>query len=523
MSGQDFRPLIRRRAWLSMLLLLLVCVVLFSLARVTHARLDLTEDQIYTLSDSTRNLLTSLDEPVMIRAYITSGLPQPYGHMERFVRDMLQAYQDAGKGNVGFDVIDPSGDANVSNALAAMGVPKVQVQVVENDQAQVRQGYLAVVIEYLDSKETIPVVQGEEGFEYLLTRKIRKLTGHGKLKLGVAGGFGAADLYSLKRLKALLGEDYELVDVMPAAEEIPTDIRALIVAGVGKAPTQVYRYHLDQFRVRGGGVLLLAGNAKPDLSQGYAVQPVAAGANDWLKEDLQVAIEPGLVMDEQATRVQISQRQGAFLLRSVVEYPFIPMVEDLNAQHPATRGLEAVAIPFASPLQPIGEGFSILMRSSPFSSVQDGPPFDVDPLRSSSERFQNVHLRESVLAVAREGEVHSAFPAMPEDVDAPSYQAKGHGRLVVIGSPSLLEDAFVDGGNAILALNLVDWLAGEEGLIDLRSRGVTDRPLQVLSAAEKRWYKGLWMFGLPSFVALLGLWRWWRSRRRSAMVSAGMQ
>jgi len=41
----------------------------------------------------------------------------------------------------------------------------------------VKQGYLAVVIEFLDKKEIIPVVQSEEGFEYMLTRKIKKLTG----------------------------------------------------------------------------------------------------------------------------------------------------------------------------------------------------------------------------------------------------------------------------------------------------------------------------------------------------------
>jgi len=159
-SGMDGRHAIRRQAWMTLLLTLLALAAVYTAAWTAHIRFDWTEDQIYSLSPSTRTILDQVQEPVQIRAYIPKGLPQPYGALRRFIGDMLASYHDASS-QISYAVIDPADDPNVSASLMAMGVPKVQVQVVEDDQAQVKQGYMAIVIEYLDKKETIPVVQSE--------------------------------------------------------------------------------------------------------------------------------------------------------------------------------------------------------------------------------------------------------------------------------------------------------------------------------------------------------------------------
>ncbi len=519
---QDFRKRVRRESWLTLLAVIAVTGLLFLVTVLSHLRFDWTEGQVYTLSQSTVSVLEQLEEPILVRAYITSGLPQPYGRLKRFLEDMLQSYHQAGAGNVGFEVVDPSEDPNLSAALAAMNIPKVQVQVVEDDQAQVKQGYLAVVIEYLDSKEIIPVVQSEEGFEYLLTRKIKKLTGKGRVKVGVVSGFGTSSLYQLRKLQEFASDDYELVEVDAENGAIGPDIRALIIAGMERAPTEAFRYRLDQFRMHGGGLLLLAGNAKPLLSAGFEVEPVDPYANDWLKSDLGIAVEPGMVMDQRATRVAVNQRQGGFMFRSLVDYPFLPNVTALNPEHVVTAGLESVSLPFASPLLWIDgddkeAGRHLLMRSSPFSAVQSGPPFDVSPMIDIKTRFSGMMLRPSALALAFDGSAKSAFDKAPEGVKGIEHiAATDSSRMVVVGSPSFLDDEFMDGGKLVAVLNMVDWLVGDEALIELRSRGVSQRPLEELSAAGRSFFKGIWMFGLPLLVALIGLWRWWLLKKRRA-------
>jgi len=282
MSGTDRRKSIRRKAWFTLLTALLAAFAITVAASALHLRWDMTENGMYTLSDSTRGVLDKLDEPVMIRAYITRDLPQPYGQLRRFVADILRSYHEAGHGNVGFEIVDPADDPNVAASLAALKIPKVQVQVIENDQAQVKQGYMAVVAEYLNKKETIPVVRGEQGFEYLLTGKIRRLTGKGRVKIGVVAGFGAKDLVRLRSFKQRASEDYELVMVEPDKKAIDKDIRAVIVAGFNQPPSEAERYALDQFRMSGRGLLILAGNVDPQLSQGFTVKNVEARANAWL-------------------------------------------------------------------------------------------------------------------------------------------------------------------------------------------------------------------------------------------------
>ena len=509
MSGAnllDQRKLIRRSAWLRVLVALSFGMLLFSLANLSHLRSDWTEDQIYSLSDSTKQVLDALDEPLMIRAYITSDLPQPYGRLQRFIEDMLQSYYEAGHGKLGFDVTDPASDANVLASLKALNIPKVQVQVVENDQAQVKQGYLAIVLEYLDRKEVISVLQSEEGFEYLLTKKIKKLTGKGRVKIGVTSSFGAHRLNELQRFSAWMKDDYELVTLDLRDADVPDDVRAVIVDGMTQVPSKVWRFHLDQFRMRGGGVWVLAGSVRPALSKGFNVQAVDAGANDWVHDDLNVSVETGLVMDKRAQRVVV--RNGAF--QSQVDYPFVPNVLDLNESQVVSRGLEAVSIPFVSPLLAVNEKAQVLMQSSPWSAVQNGPPFDVYPLMDIDKRFEGLQVKSEVLALAFEGKMASAFKALPQGIKGSLITHVDDGRLLVIGSSGLLDDEFMDGSAVMLALNSLDWLSHDEALIALRSRGVTERPLAALSSDGKMVFKLLWLFFLPLLILLFGLWRWWK-------------
>ena len=492
-QARDRRAALRRRGWLAFITAVAAAAVLSMAAAALNVRADWTEDHRYTLSPATLAVLDKLDEPLMIRAWVTRDLPQPYGQLRRFIGDMLAAYHEAGHGKVNYEVKDPGDDPNAAAALSALGVPRVQVQVVENDRAQVKQGYMAVVVEYLNKKEIIPVVRGETGFEYLLTSKIRKITGKGRVKIGVVAGFGARGLDRLQAFKRQVGEDYDLVEVHPDAGPVDKDVRTLIVAGFTKPPSRAMRKAIRAFVAGGGGLLALAGNAEPMLDRGFVVSPIDAKANAWLKEDFGVAVEPGLVMDPRASRINVNQRQGMFVFSSVVDYPFIPSVEGMNAANPVTRGLRAVSVPFASPLEWAGETHgAVLLESSPMAAVQSGPPFDVNPLTPMRERFDGVQRRAVKLALA------------PEEK---------RGRVLVVGSPAMLDDEFLGEENRVFVLNALDWLSGNEALIGLRSRGVAARPLAPLDAGARAAWKAAWMLLPPLAVAILGLWRWRRLRR----------
>lgn len=518
--SNDLRTTIQRKGWLTLIVVLLVSSLVFVLANGAHLRSDWSDNQTSSLSVSTLKVLQSLDEPIQIKAYFTADLPQPYGQLQRFVEDKLMSYRDAGLGNIGFEMINPADDPNIEASLTALNIPKAQVQVIEDDRAQVRQGYLAVVIEYLDKQEIIPVVQTDTGFEYMLTRKIKKLTGKGKQTIAVAAGFGASGLDKLQSLQQLLRDDYEVIEVALNNEAVPSHVKALIVDGVDKQPSESFRYHLDQFRMSGGGVFVLTANVEPQLSTGFAVLPVDANANSWLHDDLGVSVEPGLVMDQRASRITVNQQQDGFAFRSVVDYPFIANVVDINVDQRVTQGLEAVSFAFAAPLLWIdpSEDKDVLLTSSPWSAVQSGPPFDINPLVSVQDRFDGLSLRQSALMLQQQGKMNSAFASTPESMSKPDgfvhISNVAQGRLLVSGSSALLDNEFIEGANTLLILNMLDWLSHDEALIELRSRGVTQRPLEPIDKADRTFYKLLWVFGLPWLVLMFGGWRWLKIRQR---------
>ncbi|MDX8382197.1 MAG: GldG family protein [Ghiorsea sp.] len=517
----DLRRSIQRKSWFILLFILVVSVLLMVIAQGSHLRSDWSDNQTSSISSSTKQVLQSLAEPIQIKAYFTDGLPQPYGHLRQFVEDTLMNYRDAATGNLGFEMVNPEDDANIQASLQALKIPKVQVQVIEDDRAQVRQAYLAVVIEYLDQQEIIPVVHTDAGFEYLLTRKIKKLTASGKQTIGVATGFGAKNLAELQSLQQLLQDDYDFEEVDLSLGSVPEHIKALIVDGVDKQPSEMFRYHLDQFRMTGAGVLVLASNAEPQLQAGFVVQPVDNDANDWLLSDLGVSVEPGLIMDQQTTRITVNQQQAGFAFRSAVDYPLIANVVNINTNSVVTRGLESISMPFASPLLWANQddGKDVLLTSSEWTAVQSGPPFDVDPLMDIKVRFDGMQMAPEALMFVQDGKMTSAFEKQPTGVKRKHVHQIEPGRLIVSGSSALLDNEFISGDNTVLVLNALDWLSHDEALIELRSKGVTQRPLEPLSKQERNFFKVVWIFALPMLILLLSVWRWLAIRKRRSSAA----
>jgi len=520
MGVSDRRKKIRRQSWLAFALVVLAGLSVLAGANALRLRWDWTEEKVYTLSDATRKVLAALDEPVFVRAYITRDLPQPYGRLRRFIADMLAVYHDAAGAKFQYEIVDPADDPEDAARLAALGIPKVQVQVIENDRAQIKQGYLALVIEYLDRKETIPIVQDEQGFEYLLTRKIKKVTGKGKKKVRFAVAPGADGELMFDRLERIAGDDYDFGSIDPTQQPIPEDVSVLIVPAPSKKPDALWRWRVQQFWLRGGGLLIFAANAKPAPGDRFSVVPVDPYANDWLREDYHLIVDPGVVMDEQAGRVVVEQQQGIYLLRSVVDDPFFVVASEMNRFDPVVRKLKAVWLPYAAPL--VWEGGErmhrrVLMRSSSKAAVQDGPPFDVNPLVPIKERFAGLQRRQVALALIADGKAESSWRQPPEGVTEAERKAARKraedARLIVVGSSSCLHDPFLQQDNLLFALNALDWLARDEGLIALRSRGSKLRPLPPLSDDARTAWKGIWMWAPAVLVALVGVIRLRRPRR----------
>ena len=90
--------------------ILLLAINAFTSISFKSARLDLTENKLYTLSQGTKNILATLDEPIILRLYFSEKLSVTIPALVNYgrrVRDLLEEYVAASNGMVKLIVADP--------------------------------------------------------------------------------------------------------------------------------------------------------------------------------------------------------------------------------------------------------------------------------------------------------------------------------------------------------------------------------------------------------------------------------
>ncbi|MCL5997861.1 MAG: Gldg family protein [Chloroflexi bacterium] len=154
-------------------------------------RADLTEQQEFSLSQTTWDLLNSLQEPLLIRAYISEKTHPLLAPLAPQVRDMLREYQIAGNGKVNAEVIDPISDPEAENEAArTYGIQSTPLQVSGRYEASLINVYFDILVRYgdqntvLNFQDMIEVNSQRDGtvdvrlrnLEYDLTSAIKKVS-----------------------------------------------------------------------------------------------------------------------------------------------------------------------------------------------------------------------------------------------------------------------------------------------------------------------------------------------------------
>ena len=162
----------------------LVIIVLVNVAGMTlFFRIDLTSNKIYSISQASKNVVSTLSEPLTIDVFFTKNLPAPYINTERYIHDLLEEYAiHANKYfNYRFYDVSPEGEginpsARENQKLADnYGIHPVQIQAFEEDEVKFKKAYMGLVLIHGDMIERIPTITSINGLEYKLTTAVQKL------------------------------------------------------------------------------------------------------------------------------------------------------------------------------------------------------------------------------------------------------------------------------------------------------------------------------------------------------------
>lgn len=473
-------------------------------------RLDLTGDKRFTLSPATREILSDLPEAVTVTAYFTGELPPHLALARDEFRDLLVEYAQRSGGNVVYEFIDPNMADSLEEQALAKGIRPLLVNTRAKDKAEQLKVYMGAVVRMASEEGIIPVIQPGAPLEWELSSRIKQVSVAEKPVVGILQGHGEPSIEAQAQMAFGLGIHYG-VEAMAIYDTLPIHgrFRSIIIVDPKDTIPAMRLQRLEEFMARGGGVVIAFSGVSSDLRNSPAINPRETGLAGWLRH-LGIEVGQQVIVDAQCGQVQVMQQRGFFNVQTAVAFPYFPLVTDFG-DHPVTKGLEAVLLQFASPLKWVGtDDFKAtpLLRSSPNSNLLS-PPLVIDIQRnwSKADFLPEPH----VMGYAVEG---------PFGGGAGSRMVVlGNGDLAVSGTDRAMQ---INPDNVNLMVNAVDWVSDQTGLIDLRGKEVTYRPIRELEDGQRAWIKWSNLLVPVGLVLLYGLLRaQWRRRQRRQRMRPG--
>jgi gliding-associated putative ABC transporter substrate-binding component GldG len=495
--------LTRKKVQNSILLIFGILVLINLVASRFFFRLDYTEDKRYSLSNATKNILSSLNDPITITAYFSVDLPPNIEKVRQDFRDLLVEYASYSGGQIVYEFINPNKTQETEVAAQQNGIQPIMINVRERDQMKQQRAYLGAVIQMGEKKEIIPLIQPGAAMEYDLSSNIKKLAVVAKSKIAFLQGNGEPNLSAIPQLSKQLSIMYEVETVeFSDTSEFPLDYKTIVIIAPKDTVPNRYFSSLDNYLAQGGRLLLALNRVEGDLSTGQGKE-VYTGFEDWLKNK-GLEVENNFVIDANCGNVMVRQQQGLFVMNTPIKFPYLPNITNY-ADHPITEGLEAVMFQFVSPVTIIPGDTTVIMYPLAYTSERSGiqsPPLYFDVMKNWTQSdFGNASL---AVAAVIEGKIVGDAESKIVVFGDGDFAVNGEGQQ----AQQLQED------NISLMANAIDWLSDDTGLIELRTKGVTARPLDAsLEEGTKSFLKYL-NFLLPLVLVILyGTFRFQQRRK----------
>lgn len=486
-----------------LILITIILVFLNLLSMRIFVRIDLTSKKVYTLTPTTKNLITSLDDNFLVRGYFSSNLPPPYNNHREVVQELLDEYRAYSGGKFHYHFINPTGDPDIEEEALADGMTPVQVKVIRNDKYQTEKAYVGLAFTYGDRTERLPAVQSVDNLEFAITSSMKKLLSAHSKKIGFIQGHGEAALERMRDLTRALEKNYQVAPANLANGRLyPRDLSALIIVGPRDRFTDAEKYNLDQYLMGGGKIAFFVNGIAVDR-QTMRAKPLDAGLEEMF-DNYGWIVEQDLVLDGRCVTLTVrdSLQPNA---PAQIPYPFFPISSDFSPGNMIFRNQMPVALTYASSIDVRlasirGVYAEVLMTSSDQSARIQGEDIDVDTRQVF--QYQNFTERRIPLAAGIEGEFKSLYAKhKPEGTVLKSPPT----RIAVVGDADFVIDENIHGqDNIAFAVNLVDWLENDISLTNIRSRDPSPPPLNEVSEKTKRMVKYFDFIIPPTVVVLIG-------------------
>lgn len=480
----------------------------------TSYRADLTQNELYTLTDGTRNIVSSIEEPIAMYLFfsdkISEGVPLLRTYATR-VKELLREYEQLSDGKIVLNIVDPVPYSEEEDQAAFFGLQSVPIG---NSGENIYFGLAAS--NAVGDTEIISFFQPqrEQFLEYDVSKLIYTLSNPKKTVVGVITQlplFGGFDMETTQMTDAWafiaqMRQLFELKQLDPTTNNISEDVDILMVVHP-KTLSDTTMYAIDQFIMKGGKALLFVDpHSEIDMPVRQQDSPleVEGGRTSNLKllfDAWGIEYDPtSVVLDRKYALTVGGANQG-----QARHYGLLGInQESIDSEDVISSELELISVAVAGHMK-VKEGAKIKMTpivtSSEDAMLTDAARFRFLPdFNQLTTNFKPTG--ENYILIARvEGKLNSAFPdGQPKIVEADGESEgfntqhissmESEANLILVTDTDLLSDrmwvqvqeflgqqifnAWANNGD--LVINAVDNLIGSSDLISIRGRETSSRP-----------------------------------------------
>jgi ABC-type uncharacterized transport system involved in gliding motility auxiliary subunit len=500
---------------------LFIAVTVLSNALFRGVKLDLTENNMYTLSEGSKNIVGQLEEPINLYFFFSEKTAASMPSVKTYanhVREMLEQLAELSGGKINLSVIDPEPFSEAEDRAAQFGL---QAAPVSGESI-----YLGLAgTNSVDGQEVIPFfAQDRQTFlEYDLVKLVHNLAHPKKKVVGLVTALPMAGSFD-----QMMGQPQnpwmihqsvtQLFDVRALGtdrDKIDDDVDVLWIVHPKNLPEKML-FAIDQFVLKGGKALVFVDpNAeadRPDPQQGQFAPPSKSSNLETLFKAWGIEVNSGKFIGDRSNGVEIGTRSG----ERETHIGYLRLTGDeINAQDTITSNLQQLTIGTGGGIKAVSGATTQLTPL--LTSSQEAAELDASQLEAmSSPRellagFKPAGQRFN-FAARITGKVKTAFPngpaaaseQKPEDLEKIKkdmlQESKADINVVVVADVDMLGDPFwvrvqnffgqqiaaPFASNGDFVGNALDNLVGSNDLIGIRGRTGTSRPFDKVAELRSK-------------------------------------
>ncbi len=532
----------------------IVCILTLlinSLGNSFYNRFDLTQDQRFTLSTASENIILDANTPIIIDVLLKGNFPSEFKRLQSETRQLLEEF-NAINPNVKYTFTDPfEGEEDrtaVLKQLQQFGLTPLEVSVQENGKTATEVVVPWAIANYQNRSVKIPLLKNTIGakttdrvnnsvqeLEYAFADNFNKLIYPKKKKIAMLKGNGQLPDIKIADFVKTLQEYYfvgafTLDSINTNPEKTINDLKDYDLI-INAKPTQPFtdkeKYALDQHLMNGGNALHLIESVSIELDSLF--NPTGSTLAYYKDLNLKDAffsygfrINPVLVNDLYSNPLILATGQGNDT--QFTPYPwFYASLSKNSSNHPIVKNIEAVKFEFSNQIDTLKNDIkkTILLSSSDKTKLEGVPKeIKIDIIREKPN-LESYSKGKQSLAVLLEGNFKSAFKNRIKPIKIDDAKDLGKtSKMVVIADGDVIKNQIRKGqplalgydqytyttfGNKDFLLNTVNYLLDDTGLITVRSKDIVIPFLNIEKTAIQRSKWQIINLVLPLFLlALLG-------------------